>query len=94
MYNEIANMLKEKIDHADTVIDVEWLDKLKRAFFEMYDDNTYKENALHQFDVAHEKLLLLKRKREHFSDYVLSLEEEKAYTQAIKVLIKQFKEMK
>lgn len=85
-FSEIKTLLQEKIEMADTVVDEKWLQNLKSAFLEFYEEDN-RDYVLEKIDQSLELLVKLKEARAHCSDYSRTQFEEKQFSDVIKEVI-------
>ena len=74
---------------ADTVVDEKWLQNLKSAFFEFYEEDN-RDYVLEKIDQSLELLANLKKARFHCSDYSKTHSEETQFSVALEELIELF----
>lgn len=78
-YKEFGLLLKEKANMGDTVINMDWLEKMKNALEQFYDENN-KSIVIEQTAKVREKISELKETRLHCSDYSGTQQLEDAFT--------------
>lgn len=88
-FSEITALLREKIKMADTVVDEKWLQNLKSAFSEFYEEDN-RDYVLKKIDQSLELLANLKKARFHCSDYSRTQSEETQFSVALEELIALF----
>lgn len=88
-FSTIKTLLQEKIKMADTVVDTKWLQNLKSAIGEFYEEDN-RDHVLNKIDQSLNLLINLKKARAHCSDYSRTQSEETRFSVALKELIKLF----
>lgn len=88
-FPKIKALLQEKIKIADTVVDEKWLQNLKSAVFNFYEENN-RDSVLKKIEQSLELLTNLKKARFHCSDYSRTQSEETQFLVALEELINLF----
>lgn len=84
-YTEFSQMLNEKADLGDTVIEMAWLDKVQNALVAFYEKDN-KANIMQQANVVRQNLIELKNRRACCSDYSQTQQQEDEFASALRLL--------